>query len=337
MRTSQPRALWFLMPWAVGFLLLTLLPVLALLALSMTRTSGPLDDTRFEWIGADHYRDALSVDRSYTPSATDPVYWRVLGGKPNDVRFYTSLYNSLFYSLFAVPLGLCSSLAVALLLNRSFRGMSLIRACIYLPHVLGGVATIVIWSWLFNPQFGWINQAIRLLQKVLDPVVRLFRESGTGDWPMPGWLYSPEWCKPAVIIMFIWTMGGSMLIFLAALRRVPRVLHEAAALDGAGPWHRFRTVTLPHITPVVLFNLIVSLIFAMQAFNESYMLQNRAQDDGLLFYVLYVYQAAFEAPYRLGYAAALSWILLIVLFVLTVPIVWTSRRWVHYENAGPSG
>ena len=320
------------MPWAVGFLLLTFLPMLALLALSMTRTSGPLNDTRFEWIWADHYRGALSVDSSYALSAADPWYWRILGGKPNDGRFYTSLYNSLFYSLFAVPLGLCSSLAVAMLLNRSFRGMSLIRACVYLPHILGGVATIVIWSWLFNPQFGWINQVIRLLYEALDPVVRLFREDGTGDWSMPGWLYSPMWCKPAVIIMCIWTMGGSMLIFLAALRRVPRMLHEAAALDGAGHWHRFRNVTLPHITPVVLFNLIVSLIFSMQAFNESYMLQNRAQNDGLLFYVLYLYRCAFEPPYRVGYASALAWIFFGLIGLLVLLAVRSARSWVFYEG-----
>ena len=124
-----------------------------------------------------------------------------------------------------------------------------------------------------------------------------------------------------------------MLIFLAALRRVPFVLYDAAGLDGAGIWKKFRHITWPMITPVVLFNLIVSIIFAMQSFNEPYMLQNRRQEEGLLFYVLYVYRTAFEAPYQLGYASALSWIFILVLMLLVLPLVWSSRRWV-YEAGG---
>jgi multiple sugar transport system permease protein len=283
-------------------------------------------------VGLTNYVSALGVDRDIRPTDGDPWYWRILGGRPRDQRFYTSLYNTLFYSAFAVPLGLCSSLAVALLLNVSFRGESVVRAIVYLPHVLGGVATIVIWSWLFNPRFGWLNQAIGLVYAGLDPLVRLVSESGTASWPLPRWLHSPTGCKPAVILMHAWTMGGSMLIFLAALRHVPTVLYDAANLDGAGAWHRFRFVTLPQITPAILLNATVGLIFAMQSFNEPYLLQNREQNDGLLFYVVNLYQAAFEPPYRLGHACALAWILCLVLCVLTLPLVLSSRRWAHYED-----
>lgn len=339
MTARSRQVVWFLLPWATGYVVLTAAPMAASLALSCStwdQLSSRSDDRplspshKFSWVGTDHYRKALAIDRSYPPGRNDPWYWYVLGGKPTEPRFYTSLYNSLFYSVFAVPLGLCMSLIVAMLLNRSFRGISVVRACIYLPHVLGGVATIVIWSWLFNPQFGWINEVIRSAYALLDPIVRLFRQDGTTDWPVPRWLYSPSGCKPAVIIMSAWMMGGSMLIFLAALRRISPQLYEAAQLDGAGAWRRLRYVTFPQITPALLFNLTFSSIFAMQSFNEAYLLQNRGQDDGLLFYMLYLYEAAFEPPYQLGYASALAWILFLVLFVLVGTLLWTSRRWVHY-------
>ncbi len=332
MNTSCRDVARFLLPWAIGLVGLTLIPMLASLVLSFARLEGGLSSDHISWVGTRHYEQALEVESDYEPSDLDPWYWRYLGGKPGDARFYTSLYNSLVYTLIAVPLGLCTSFVVALLLHRPLRGMSVVRACVYLPHVLGGVATIVIWSWLFNPQFGWFNQVIRLVYHGLDPLVRMFHEDGTTDWPTPRWLYSPMWCKPAVIIMHVWTMGGSMLIFLAALRRVPSQLYAAASLDGAGSWRRFRHVTLPQSSPAILFNLTVSLIFAMQSFSEAYVLQNRAQDDGLLFYVLNIYQAAFEPPYRLGYASALAWILFVVLFVLAVPLMLTARRWVYYAG-----
>ncbi len=332
MTAPSRQTVCFLLPWATGFVGLTLLPMLASLGLSFTRVEPGLSAERITWVGTANYRAALGVDHTHQPTAADPWYWRLLGGRPKDGRFYTSLYNSLVYTMFAVPLSLCTSLAVALLLNRQARGMSIVRACVYLPHVLGGVATIVIWSWLFNPQFGWLNQVIRFIYALLDPGVRLFSEVGTEAWPVPRWLYSPAGCKPAVVIMHVWTMGGSMLIFLAALRRIAPQLYDAAALDGAGAWHRFRHVTMPQISPAALFILTVSTVFTMQSFNEAYLLQNRQQDDGLLFYVLYLYQVAFEPPYQLGHASALAWILVAVLALLIVPLLWTSRRWVHYAT-----
>ena len=134
--------------------------------------------------------------------------------------------------------------------------------------------------------------------------------------------------------MYAWTMGGSMLIFLAALRRVPAALHEAARLDGAGAWGRFRHVTLPQISPAILFNMTVGFIFSMQSFNEAYLMQNRQQSDGLLFYVLYLYETAFEPPCQFGYASALAWILFAALAVLIVPLICTAGRWVHYAGKG---
>lgn len=326
---KQKNAYWLLIPWLVGFVVMIAIPLIALVVLSTLQTDGGISQNQTVWIGADHYRSVLRIDSSYIVQSNDPWYWNLLGGKPNDPKFYQSLYNSLSYTIFAVPLGLLSSLLVALLLNRSFFGQSLIRSLVYMPHLLSGIATIVIWSWLLNPQFGLINQALQWMYVLLDPIVRVFHESGTSKWLTPDWLYSPFWSKPAVILMNTWTMGGAMLIFLAALRRVPSTLYDAADLDGAGIIKKFRHVTWPMITPVVLFNLIVSTIFSMQIFSEAYMLQNRQQQDSLLFYVLNVYHTAFQSPYQLGYASALSLIFILVLVVLILPLIYTSRRWVY--------
>ena len=323
---------WLLIPWLAGFILMIAIPLLALMVLSTLRTDGGITQNKTEWVGAEHFRKALRIDSSYETQANDPWYWNSLGGKPDDPKFYQSIYNSLCYTIFAVPLGLLSSLMVALLLNRSFYGQSLIRSLVYVPHLLSGVATIVIWSWLLNPQFGIINQAIQWLYLLIDPIVRVVHEPGTAHWATPDWLYSPFWSKPAVILMNTWTMGGAMLIFLAAWRRVPDTFYEAADLDGAGTLKKFQHVTWPVITPVVLFNLIVSTIFSMQIFSEAYMLQNRQQQDSLLFYVLYVYRTAFESPYQLGYASALSLIFILVLMIVIFPLIYTSRRWVYEEQ-----
>lgn len=322
-----------LMPWAIGLVMLTVLPMLGSLILSLTNVDTQLNSRTLSWNGLEHYRTALSIDTTDEVTADDGWIAQTLGGKPRDPLLYASLYNSLFFTLFAVPLGLVTALAVAILLNQPVRGVAAFRALVYLPHVLGGVASIVIWSWLFNPQFGWINQAIRHIYEAVDPIVRLVTQDGTDHWLIPNWLYSREGCKPAVIIMSAWTMGASMLIFLAALRRVPRSLYDAAQLDGAGSWHRFLHMTLPQITPAILFNLVFGVIFSMQSFNEAYLLENRQQDDGLLFYVLYLYQTAFEPPYQLGYASALAWILLAVILLLVAPLLGSSRKWVHYQGA----
>jgi len=319
----------FLGPWIVGYVILTVLPFLGTGLLSLTGDNQSLGFGNLQFVGLNNYRDALGIRREEQSSSNIPAWKRFLRGKPNDPRFYHSIYNSLYFTLFAVPLGLIVSLAIALLLHRRLRGMSIVRAVIYLPNLLGGVATLIIWSWLLNPQFGWINQALKTSYAILDPVVRIFSSTGTRDWPVPGWLYSPDAAKPAVILISLWTVGGTSLIFLAALRRVPIQLYEAATIDGANWWRRFRTVTLPMISPAILFNMILSTVFSMQAFSQSYLLQNRAQHDELLFFVHYLYRVAFEPPYRMNYASALAWILFAVLFVMILPMLIAARRWVY--------
>jgi multiple sugar transport system permease protein len=301
---------WFALPWLIGLMVLTVVPLGGSLLMSLVRWDGLSFTTNLEWVGLDHYRTIID---------DDPLFRKALG-------------NSLYYSLLAAPLTVAASLAAAVLLAKPVRGIAIFRTAFFLPHVLGGVATILIWGWLFNPQFGPVNAILRGAFILLDPVVRLLSADGTSQWEPPGWFYSPQWCKPALVIMQTWLFGGAMLIFLAALQHVPPQLHDAAAVDGASRWHRFRHVTLPFLSPAILFNFVTSLVASMQAFNQAYLLYNRAQDDGLLFYVLYLYRCAFEPPYRMGYASALAWVFFALVFVLVLAAVRSARGWVFYEG-----
>jgi len=321
----------FVLPWVVGVVILTVVPLVFSLLLSLVRWDG-MDYGDIAWVGLDHYREFTRVDARQPLAEADPWYWHLLGGQPADPSFYRSLYNSLVFSGFAVPLGLIVALALAVLLNTSLRGVGFFRTLFYLPHVLGGVATILVWSWIFNPQFGPINALIAGVYTALDPLVRLGGGQGTSAWPLPSWLMSPVWCKPAVVVMHVWTAGGAVFVFLAVLQRVDPATHEAARLDGAGRWDRFYLITLPQITPAVMFNLVTGLAAAMQAFNQPYLLYNRAQNDGLLFYVLQLYRCAFEPPYRLGYASAMAWVLFALVLVLALLALLSGRKWVHYES-----
>ncbi len=299
----------FALPWLIGLFGLSLVPMALSLAVSFTSWDGLSLRGGAQWIGTQHYAEIL--DR-------DPHLRRALA-------------NTLYYTLGAVPLGLVASLAAALLLNTPARGVALFRAVFMVPYILGGVATVMIWSWLFNPQFGIVNAILRSLYKLIHPLVGLFRTAGTTDWITPDWFYSPHTCKPALIIMYIWLGGGTMLIFLAALQRVPPEQLEAITLDGAGPWLRFRHVTLAHISPAVFFNLVVGLVFTMQTFDPAYLLYNRAQQNGLLLYMLHLYRAAFEPPYRVGYASALAWVLFAAIALLVLPVIALARRFVYHQ------
>lgn len=321
----------FALPWFIGFFGLTLLPMIASIFLSFVRWDGvSLENIR--WVGLTHYRQMFRLESGQPPRLADPLpaLWRKLGRRPGDPLFFKALYNSLVYSLFAVPLGLIASLLLAMLLNQPLRGISFFRTLYYLPHVLGGVATIMIWRWIFNPDFGLLNSALRGLYQLIDPAVQALGLGSTRSWPVPQWLYSPTMAKPSLIIMSLWGAGGAMLIFLAALQNVPEQLYEAARIDGAGPWKQFRYVTLAQISPAIFFNLVMGIIGSLQTFNQAYLMRAPGQQDSLLFYVLYLYQCAFE-DYRMGYASALAWVLFVVIMALTALTFGSARWWVYYE------
>jgi multiple sugar transport system permease protein len=302
---ADRRAGWlFAAPWLIGVIVFMFLAMAASIAMSMVEWDG-VALSGMRWVGLANYRDILT----------------------RDADFRTSLWNTLVYAVFAVPLGLICSLLLALLLNWTIRGIGLFRTFYYMPHVLGGVATILIWRWIFHPDFGLLNAVLRDLY---DTAASLgIAQAKT--WPVPGWLFSPTWCKPAMLTMGLWGAGGAMLIFLAALQNVPPHLYEAAEMDGAGTLRRFWHVTLPQISPALFFNLIMGIIGTLQIFNQAYLLESGGQRKALLFYVVYLYRRAFE-QYQMGYASALAWMMFAIILILTLIVLGSGKFWVYYEG-----
>lgn len=231
----------------------------------------------------------------------------------DDFRFRQALKVTAIYAAFAVPLGLVCSLALAVLLNLNLRGMRTFRTIFYIPAILPGVAVAMVWQVVFRPQGGVFNSILEWF----------------GVEPVP-WLTTPEWALPSFIIMSLWGVGGGMIIYLAGLQSVPTQLYEAAEIDGAGSWRRFRSVTLPMISPTIFFNLIMGVIGSFQVFTSSFVMTQGGPAYSTLFYVLYLYFKAFKYL-QMGYACALAWILFAVILTLTLVIFRTSARWVYYE------
>lgn len=239
---------------------------------------------------------------NYTDLAQDEVFWRSLG-------------NTAIFNLIALPLGLLMALALALLLNQPVRGRGFFRAVYYLPSLVPVVAGSMIWMWIFNGRLGLLNRLLGIIG-INDP---------------PQWLGDPAWTKPALAIMAVWGCGNTVLIFLAALQGVPRALHEAAMIDGASAWQRLVHVTLPAISPVIYFNLIVGLIGGLQVFAPALvMFGGGGPERSALFYALYLYQNAFEFR-QMGYASAMAWILLLLTLLLTWLATKGTRTMVHHE------
>lgn len=235
-----------------------------------------------------------------------------------DPAFWVSVKVTALYAIGSVPLGLFAALAVAMLLNAEIPFRGAFRTLYYLPTLLPATASGVLWAWIFHPTDGALN---RMLLKV-----------GVHG---PAWTQSPSWALPALIIMSIWSYGGAMVVFLAGLQDAPRHLHEAAALDGAGAWLRFRTVTWPALTPTVFFNLTMGLIGAMKAFDQAFAFGQSGPGIGgparaTLFYVLNLYTKAFE-HFHMGQASAMAWMLFAVIALLTALNFRLSKRWVHEE------
>ena len=229
-----------------------------------------------------------------------------------DALFWKSLWITLRFALVSVPLGIVLGVTLALLLNLRVRGIAIYRTVFFIPSIVPLVATTAIFCWILNPQFGVVN--------VLLKVVGL-----TG----PAWLQSTRWAFWSLVVLSMWTVGGSMIIYLAGLKDVPVSLYEAALIDGAGPWHRLRHVTLPMITPVIFFNLVMGVIGSFQYFTQAYILTMGGPDDSTHFYALYLFNRAWRYL-DMGYASAMAWILFIVVMVFTGLIFRTHRRWVHY-------
>jgi len=241
----------------------------------------------------------------------------------HDAKFWKSLYNTLFLTITGVPISLILALAGAHILNLNVKGQPLYRALIYLPTIIPVVAGGFLWRWLLNAQYGFVNEILRWFHI-----------------PQPNWLQEPAWGSWAVLIVSLWTVGGTMIIYLAALKDVPSDLYEAAQLDGAGPWRRFTDITWPMISPVTLFQLVVLIIAYLQIFTQPFVLakdpavgtsQAAGPGDSMLTYSVYLFQNAFIFL-KMGYASAMAWLLLVITLVVTLLILWSSKKWVHYGS-----
>lgn len=231
-----------------------------------------------------------------------------------DELFWVSLRNTAYYVGVSIPLRLAIALWLAMLLNQKVRGIGVFRTLFYLPTVTAGVAVALLWQWVFEPTFGLVNY-----------VLRFFGING------PAWLGDPSWAMPAIIIVACWQVGPQMLIFLAGLQSVPVQLYEAAELDGASPWQKFVNVTLPLISPIVFFNLVVGIIQSFQVFDKVYIMTGGGPMQATLVYVMYLYQRAFSYL-EMGYGSALAWILFMIIFILTL-IQFRASKWVYYEGS----
>jgi multiple sugar transport system permease protein len=234
-----------------------------------------------------------------------------------DSNFWQSVRVTLYYTVLAVPLYQVAGLGLALLLNQRVRGMYLFRTILFLPSVLSGVAVAALWVSLLNPELGVVNQTLR----------------GIGIDNPPGWLASSSWAVPSIVLMGLWGVGGGAIIYLAGLQNIPPALYSAARIDGAGRWQTFRHVTLPLLTPTLLFTLLIGLIEAFQVFDTAFVLggSRGGQSGSLLFYVLNIWNEGFRNG-RFGYASALAWVLVIAAAIVIVLIFVTSSRWVYYES-----
>jgi multiple sugar transport system permease protein len=281
--------------WFVGLATFTVYPVLASLYYSFCDYSVLQSPV---WVGGENYH-------------------RMLG----DTLFWKSLRNTLIYGALSLPLGMVASIALALLLNTGVRGMPVFRTIFYLPSIVPVVASAMLWMWIFNGQYGLLNW-------VLTPLCALF-----GGKP-PGWLADPDWAKPALVLMSLWGVGNSMIIYLAGLQDVPRELYESAELDGANAWRRLWHITLPMISPVIYFNLIMGIIGTLQTFTTVFVMTGGTDGSparSTLMYALYLFSTAFY-DLRMGYASAMAWVLFLLIVGLTLVATKLTEKRVHYAG-----
>jgi multiple sugar transport system permease protein len=231
-----------------------------------------------------------------------------------DDLFWQALRVSAIYAVVSVPLGLMLALGAAVLLNQKLRGITFFRSLYYLPTVISGVGVAMLWRWMFNGEYGMINAML-----------------GSAGIDGPSWTTDERWALPALIIASLWGIGGTMLIFLAGLQGIPGELYEAAEIDGAGRFRQFRAITVPLISHVTFFNLVLGIIGALQNFTDAFVITGGGPNNATLFLTVYLYRNAFQYL-NMGYASALAWVLFLIVLVMTLAVFRSSPLWVYYEN-----
>lgn len=275
-------------PWAIGFLVFTLGPML--FSLYMGFHKWPLREPP-TFVGIDNYVRFFR----------DPVWIK-------------ALQVTATYTLAAVPLGLVFAFFLAILLNQKIPGMPIFRTVFYLPSLVPATANAILWLFVLNPQIGIINTILRYI-----------------GIQGPPWLGSSKWAVPGLVIMSLWGVGGSMVIYLAGLQGIPEYLYEAAKIDGANQVRQFLNITIPMMTPVIFFNLVMGIIRNLQIFTQAYVMTQGGPGRATYFYVYYLYRNSFDY-YRMGYGAAMAWFLFALILVLTLINFTLSNRWVFYES-----
>lgn len=247
--------------------------------------------TQPKWVGVANYRMLLTEDE---------LFWK-------------SAWVTVKYAIVSVPLAIVAGVVLALSLNANVKGIAVFRTIFYLPSIVPTVATSVLFIWLLNPNIGLVNRILALI--------------GVEG---PAWINASPWAFYSIVLMALWGVGGSMVIYLAGLKDIPTHLYEAATLDGAGPLRKLKHITLPMLTPVIFFNLVMGIISAFQTFTQAYVITPRGgPEDSTYFYSLYLYNRAWKYL-DMGYASAMAWMLFLVIVVLTALVFRTQRRWVHY-------
>ncbi len=280
----------FISPWILGFLGFFVYPLLLSLYYSFTEYNL-LQPPKF--VGFTNYVNLTE-----------------------DSHYLNAVGNTLYFVVFSVPLGVLTAFIIAFLLNQQLRLRVLLRMIFYIPIVVPISATAILWMWIFNSNWGLLNNLLALI-----------------GIQGPSWLGSPTWSKPSLVIMQLWLVGGSVLIFLAALQDVPRALYDAAMVDGANAVRRVWHVTIPMVTPAILFSLLTGLIAAFQTFANAWIMTGGGPIRSTEFYVLYLYENGFRF-FRMGYASSMAWILFGAVVVVTVILFRTSARWVYYGGEG---
>ncbi len=280
----------FAAPWLVGFFGLTLLPVVLSFYYSFTRFDvlrPPM------WIGLENYAYLLF----------------------EDTKFYRAIWNTVYFTALRVPLVVAGSLLLAMLVARPRPGVGMLRTIYYMPSIVSGVALSVIWLWMYNPQYGLVNQALAMF-----------------GVPGPLWLEDPRWSKDAIVLMGIWSIGGGrMILFIAGLNSIPRHLYESARVDGAGWWTQFLHITLPQLSGILFLIVVVEIITCFQVFTEAYLMTAGGPLDSTMFYNLLLYFRAFQ-DYDMGVASAMAWILFVLTMLVTVTLFKGAGRFIYYEG-----
>jgi multiple sugar transport system permease protein len=286
-RRNLLLGLLFISPWLVGFLAFLAYPIVSNVWYGLTDYTG---FGSADYIGLDNYRRMK-----------------------DDALFWKSLYNTLYYTLLAVPVGVVVAITLAVAMNQRVREVAVYRAAIFLPSILPIFALSFIFIWILNPRYGLVNHGLGLVG--VESI---------------NWLGDPTWARLSIVMLAQLGAGQFALIFLAGMRAIPATLYEAAEIDGAGTLRRFRHITLPLLTPLILYDIIIGLGLGLQIFTQAYIITEGGPNNATLFYVLYLYRQAFRYG-EFGYAAAMCWVLFLISLVLALIVFRTARRWVHYE------